>query len=186
MLREEGREPRLLGVPRHRLIVILQALQEEGWPIRGLSEMSVAEVEDITGLSLGASRRALDRLASEPFIFVSQQTPEGADLPQRVRELGGNLVQGGRLWHLLGAGVDKGAAVEAVRTCIPLVGSVPSAAVGDAWNDLDMLRRAEHRFLLGQSVPDRELPRGVERISERGPAGFVEAMARFRSRLEAC
>lgn len=179
-----GGDPRLLGPPRSELIAILRTLQAEGWPVRGLSEMGAGEVATITGLSAAASERALQRLASEPFTFVSTPGEGVAALERRVRELGGNLVRGGRLWHLLGAGVDKGTAIDEVKACMPMTASVPAAAVGDAWNDLEMMCKVEHRFLLGTTVPEADIPCAVERIAERGPAGFVEAMLRFRMSLK--
>jgi len=183
VLYEAANGPRLLGAPRSELIDLLRTLQNDGWPIRGLSEMKAGEVGAITGLSPSASKRALERLASEPFTFTSNRHSEEAILSRRVGELGGNLVRGGRLWHLLGGGIDKGTAVEAVRACIPMVSSVPAAAVGDAWNDLEMLCKVEHRFLLGGAVAEGELPCAIERITERGPAGFAAAARRFRVRL---
>lgn len=184
VLYQAGEDPRLLGASRSALITILRILQGEGWPLRGLSEMNVGEVVAITGLSADASKRALERLASEPFVFVCEPPAAPEALASRVSELGGNLVRGGRLWHLLGAGIDKGVAVEVLKASIPRGPSVPAAAVGDAWNDLEMLGRADHRYLLGTTVRDADLPWAVERLAERGPAGFVEAMQRFRSRLE--
>ncbi len=177
-------DPVLLGPPRDELVAVLRHLQGAGWPVRGFSEMDAAELADVTGLSPGAAARALLRVASEPFL-VTEEGRLPADPEATVARLGYGLVRGGRFWHLLGRGVDKGRGVEAVFQRYPELGHGPSGAVGDAWNDLAMLRRVQLGYLLGSAVPDEALPRGVERIAGRGPSGFAAAVERFLGELSA-
>ncbi len=173
-------EPELLGPPRPELIGILQRLQDEGYPLRGLHEMDAAELAGITGLRTGAAARALDRLASEPFVVTGPVEEDfEEELGRRVSGLGYGLVRGGRLWHLLGKDVDKGSAVREVLRRHAELSHGPSGAVGDAWNDLPMLSAVHHGYLLGDAVAEEDVPPGVERIGDRGPAGFVRAADRF-------
>ncbi len=175
-----GGDTGVRGPPGSRAVGILQELLRAGHRIRGLSEMSVDEVAQRTGLSRRAARRAMDREASEPFVFLEEPGSAEVEAVRRnVRELGASLARGDRLWHLAGAGVDKGRGVEAVFERFPNLASVPAGAVGDAWNDLPMLCRVEHRYLLGGVVTDGELTCRVERIPEPGPPGFVQACRRF-------
>jgi len=175
----------LLGPPRSRMVELLHELRRDGYAVRGLSEMDAREVARRTGLSPEAAERAMERMASEPFVFL--EPPDAGEieiLRARVRELGLSLARGDRLWHLAGAGVHKGHGVDAVLRRFPSLAAVPAGAVGDAWNDLPMLCRVPHRYLLGRVVSDDELSCRVERIPEPGPAGFVRAARRFLAELE--
>ncbi len=173
-----GGGPEILGRPRAELIQLLQTLKAEGWPLRGLSEMDASAVTRLTGLPPEAAARALDRLASEPFLATSDlSSSDEAGLRGRIAALGGNLQRGGRFWHLLGAGIDKGSAVNAVAARIPEAAAVFAAGVGDAWNDLPMLRLTSPSYLLGDAVPDGDIDFPVVRIPFRGPQGFVRAVA---------
>jgi mannosyl-3-phosphoglycerate phosphatase len=176
---------RLLGPSRTTLCAILASLRSTGWPVRGMAEMTVAEVCSLTGLEADGARRAMTREASEPFLLIEPLHTPVAGLQAAVAELGGGLTRGGRFFHLAGRGIDKG---HAIGTMLALCGSLsglPAGAVGDAWNDLPMLARVDFGFLLGDAVADHEVPPGVVRLRARGPAGFVDAAARFMEHLHA-
>jgi len=142
--------------------------------------MTEHEVGELTGLSLEAARLAMDRLASEPFISTSYIHQEA--LERCVAEEGATVTRGGRFWHLLGAGVDKGRAVAEVLSRLNLEDGVPTAAVGDAWNDLPMLERVGRAYLLGEAVSKEDVPAGVTHILSVGPSGFVQAALDFKRR----
>jgi len=176
--------PVLLGPPRSRLLAVLDALRRAGHAVRGLSEMDVEEVAERTALTVEAVQRVMERLASEPFVFLEEPSASELDRLRSLTESSGiSLARGDRFWHLAGAEVDKGRGVQAVLDRYPHLTALPAGAVGDAWNDLPMLCRVAHRYLLGSIVADRELTCRVERIPEPGPAGFVEACRRFLAAL---
>lgn len=179
VLIEEGGRERVLGTLRPRLIEILREVAGRGLPLRGLSEMSVAEVAERTGLEPEAAARAMARLASEPFVTLrALEADELERLESDLNRLGAGLVRGGRFWHLAGAGVDKALGIRGVleRWGEP---QPETAAVGDAWNDLPMLAEVDRGYLLGDVVDEDELPSGVTRLEAVGPAGFVEAVRRL-------
>ena len=64
------------GVPRDQLVACLAHLRGAGWSVAGMSEMSVDEVRRRTDLDAESAARAMDRQASEPFVFL-----EGAIAP---------------------------------------------------------------------------------------------------------
>jgi mannosyl-3-phosphoglycerate phosphatase len=169
----------LMGAPRADLIGILERLQNEAWPVRGMSQMSVGEVVELTGLSTDGARRAMIRQASEPFIFTHEMPSEKLDeLARTIAQVEAGVVRGGRFWHLLGAGVDKGGGVRVVVES-GIGGDRPAtAAVGDAWNDLAMFEAVDHAYLLGNEVASADVPAGVVRIGESGPEGFSKAVHR--------
>ena len=178
---------RVVGRRRHELVPVLDRLRGCGFPVRGLSEMSVAEVAERTGLSPAAAERAMDRLASEPFAVVSPEDlrPGWEDeLAAGAQAAGVEVSRGGRFWHLLGPGVHKGTGVAAVRDRLDPQRRLLTGAVGDAWNDLPMLASVDAAYLLGGRVSDADLPAGAVRIAESGPAGFCVAGRDFLSRLD--
>jgi len=168
---------RLMGVPRADLVAKLDRLKTASWPLRGMAEMSVGEVVDLTGLSTGGARRAMTREASEPFILTKRMPAEKLDeLSHAVGQLGASLVRGGRFWHLLGAGIGKGVGMEAIVDSVSSGDRPATAAIGDAWNDLSMLETADLAYLLGDAVAIADTPAGVVRIAASGPEGFSQAV----------
>lgn len=168
---------RPLGTPRSRLLEALDRLRGAGWQVSGMSEMSVEEVSRRTGLDRSASMLAMDRQASEPFVFNALSTPLSVDeVERRLAALDVEVTRGGRFWHLVGRGVDKGAGVEAVCHHYRWTDRTHTAAVGDAWNDLPMLRAVGVGVLLGGRLAPEEVPDGILRVESLGPAGFVRAI----------
>jgi mannosyl-3-phosphoglycerate phosphatase len=173
----------VVGVTRSQLIDVLQTLKREGWRVRGLSDMTAAEIAGLTGLDLAAASLANDRRASEPFVLSEDQVNEAEELARRASDLGASMTRGGRLWHLLGSGIDKGFGVREALKRSQALRSVTVAAVGDAWNDLPMFHCVHLGYLLGEALEEVDLPNHVERIPSLGPAGFVQAARDFEDRL---
>jgi mannosyl-3-phosphoglycerate phosphatase family protein len=170
------------GPARSELVGLLRRLQAGGWPLRGMSEMSVEEVVELTGLDAMAAERAMTRVASEPFIFSTSSDGECRDgLDQAVAAAGAALVRGGRFWHLHGIGIDKGAGVRSLLAHFSNGDIPPTAAIGDAWNDLPMFEEVDLSFVLGDAVDSRMLPKRVIRVAASGPSGFVEAVQHITS-----
>ena len=180
ILAADGKES-VTGSSRGDLVMILHRLQSDGWPLRGMSEMSEQELGELTGLDEIAADRAMTRTASEPFIFTgpldSTQTEE---LERAAVVAGADMVRGGRFWHLHGPGINKGAGVRFVLEKIDSLALPPTAAIGDAWNDLPMLDEVVLGFILGSAVQSEDLPEGVIRIAASGPSGFAEAVRRIK------
>jgi mannosyl-3-phosphoglycerate phosphatase len=183
---ETPSKSRIVGLERNRLQSRLGRLRDEGWPVRGMGEMTVDEVVDLTGLSPGGAEGAMTRMASEPFVTTRELTREEAQrLARSAAALGAALTRGGRFWHLMGAGVDKAAGVQQLREELEIGSEIVSAAVGDAWNDLPMLEAVDHGFLLGDAVPMELVPEGVTRLDDLGPTGFVRAVEQVLERWRA-
>ncbi len=176
---DEGSEV-VTGPCRADLVAVLHQLQDRGWGVRGMSEMSVEEVKELTGLDDAAARRAMTRSASEPFILTGEPSRrEEAGIAAAITELGASLARGRRFRHLLGRGVDKGTGVRAVLAMIGAADRLRTAAIGDAWNDLPMLEEVELGFLLGNAVEPEAVPPGVNRLELTGPQGFVDAVGQI-------
>jgi len=176
---EDGSES-VTGPCRADLLDVLHQLQDRGWGVRGMSEMSIGEVMELTGLGDAAARRAMTRSASEPFVMVGVSSPSGTEgIADAIAELGACLARGGRFSHLLGRKIDKGAGVRSVLTMIHTGEWLGTAAIGDAWNDLPMLQEADIGFLLGNAVEPKAVPPGITRLEWTGPQGFIDAVGRI-------
>lgn len=172
---------RLIGPPRAALLEVLREVQRLPLPVRGMSEMTVEEVSSRTGLTSAAATRAMQRSGSEPFVALFEFGPGELELMRETAGAhGAAIARGGRFWHLLGAGVDKGTAVAALCDSWPGGRPEGTAAVGDAWNDLPMLELVDLGFLLGDAVEAAAVPTGVRRIASPGPQGFAEAVRRLQ------
>ncbi len=175
---------RAVGVPRSRLTGSLDRLRDAGLPVTGMSEMSVDEVCQRTGLDRAGAERAMDRHASEPFVFDMASDPPSLDVIEGLlAPLDVGVTRGGRFWHLVGRGVDKATGVAAVCRHYRVGDRGRTAAVGDAWNDLAMLRWVGVGVLLGDRVPPDRVPVGILRVEATGPAGFVRAIEIIDRRL---
>ncbi len=173
------------GGGRQPLVDFLAQLRRAGWPVRGLSGMTVDELSNLTGLPTDAAVAALQREASEPFVLTESVTSAHQEaLRQLVEKAGFRVARGGRLFHLLGPGVDKGTAVRLACLWIPGAEGLMTGGCGDAWNDLPMLCTVDRGFLLGDSVKDSEVPCSVHRITERGPRGFIRAAEAFLATVD--
>lgn len=182
VLRHDG-SVRVLGRGvRDELIAALNGVASRGLRVRGAHQMDAAEFARRTGLSQDEAQLALTRHASEPFVYDG---PDEAipDLERWLASAGVSLTRGGRFWHLQHRGVDKAAGARAIAAELGLQTGGRTGGVGDAWNDLPLLEWVGSGYLLGNRVPDREVPPRVMRIRTDGPAGFAIAVADYARQL---
>jgi mannosyl-3-phosphoglycerate phosphatase len=135
------------GLPYQRIRAALAEVRNQ-FPVRGFGDMTVAEVAQRTGLSLEIAAMARQREFTEPFILED---------PARLREMMSwaaslelRIVQGGRFFHLMAAGQDKGRAVRYLTGIFrknnrdPLV----TIGIGDSLNDREMLAEVDVPVLM--------------------------------------
>lgn len=134
---------------RHRLLrfgveydVLRRFLQKHGarFRVRGFGDMTEAEVAERTGLSPRQAARAKRREFTEPFVCSGN--------PERFREFavgrGLAITRGGRFYHLMGFGQDKGRAVRAAIRAWRYAGRpVMAIGLGDSENDEPLLANVE-------------------------------------------
>lgn len=140
-----------LGVPYHVLRDFLSDLPPiEGLEVRGFGDMSIDEVVAATGLDSWAAARAKRREYDETLILNG--SPQAvAEFMVQAQSRGFQVTHGGNFYHLLGP-TDKG---RAARVLTPLFaqkfGSVVTAAIGDASNDLPLLKSVDFPIWLGRA-----------------------------------
>lgn len=144
---------------------------------RGFGEMTDAEVARLTGLSPEAAARARQREFNEPVLLPDAEA-QGAEFAAAAAAAGLTATQGGRFWHVL-SGANKGRAVDLVASFYRRVDpNLITAGVGDALNDLPMLKAVDRPFLVARpdgSHAPLDLP-GLTKADEPGPAGFNRAV----------
>lgn len=145
-----------------------------------------AEVAAWTGLGLDGASAARCRTASEVVRWDARDDDRAAAFRSALTEAGFDLVRGGRFWHVLPAGRDKGAAV---RTLVAdherRTGSVPrTIGLGDGPNDTAMLDTVDLAVVVrgvgpapGPLADDRT--ERVHRTTTPAPQGWSEGLNHF-------
>lgn len=172
----------VLGVPRDLVLERLRELREtERISLRGYSDMTPEEVQEMTGLDESAAGRARTRDFSET-VHVEGGAEEWRRLVEALEMRGLYTFGCGPTGTVVGLGADKGRAVEllaglygqaaaglnAGRTPLLTVG------IGDAANDIPMLRVVDRAFLVERPAggwADIEV-KGLERVKGVGPVGW--------------
>ncbi len=150
-----------------------------GAEISGFSAMSVAQVAGATHLPEEDAALAKRREFDEPFIILNESQAIISRLKQQINTRGFKYTRGGLFHHITGD-ADKGEAVKHLLTLYrQLNPRLKSAAIGDALNDVPMLRAVERPFLVRKPDGSFEAAAnfdGVMVTKGIGPHGFCEAI----------
>lgn len=181
----DGWRMKPLGRPVAELRRVLEDFKRR-FGARGFGDMSDREVAWLTGLSLDKAALARRREFNEP-VWLPEPEVQGAEFMAAARAAGLEVTRGGRFFHLLGGG-DKGKAVrlvlEIMRRQDP---ALVSLALGDAENDLPMLKAVDLPVLVARpdgGHAELELP-GLVKTELPGPAGWNQAVLQALTRWEA-
>ncbi|MEB3268028.1 MAG: HAD-IIB family hydrolase [Leptolyngbya sp.] len=170
-----------LGVAYVMVRAALKAIaQEIGRPLKGFGDLSVEQVQQLTGLSPGDAKQAKMRAFTEPF--MTPKNVEAEQLTAAVEDMGFRVVVGDRFSHLIGPEAGKGVAVHQLAA---LYGSLLGAGealvtvgLGNSPNDLDMLENTDIAIVLpGAAGPHPRLgDRGWRIAPAPAPAGWAAAV----------
>lgn len=145
------------------------------------SQLSPAQVADITGLSIASASLALQREFSDPLYWSGSHDARHAFI-NRLQEQGYRVVCGGRFVHVL-QGSDKGQAVryltQHARVHWPTV--LTTLALGDGGNDVSMLEVADIAVRVRSLHHDFPVVAHERVFSTNGvgPEGWAEAIRHF-------
>lgn len=170
-----------LGASYHDLREAMACLRSKGYAVKGFGDMSVREVSRLTGLRRDDAVRARQREFDEPFVFEGVKR-RISGLKRQITMMGFHYTEG-EFFHILGNS-DKGRAVEILKNLYQRhLKKTVSVALGDSPNDIEMLQRADHAFVVrnktGHHHPEvlRRVKRAV-RIDAIGPEGWNRAIER--------
>lgn len=149
--------------------------------MRGFGDMTASEIAGLTGLPLERAALAREREFTEPFLV---DLPDDIDpVREAAAREGLNVTRGGRFFHLIGIGQDKGKAVRMAQEIISRgsKAATTSIGLGDSENDLAMLEAVDIPVLIprpGKGYLDIRLP-GLIKAGQTGAAGWNDAVQRL-------
>ncbi|MBN2370780.1 MAG: HAD-IIB family hydrolase [Vicinamibacteria bacterium] len=170
----------VLGAEHARLASALNEIGGEcGLMLKGMTVMSLQEIQDLTGLSASQAMKAQRREYDEPFLAPADADVEA--LRRAAERRGLRVTRGGRFHHLTGP-TDKGRALVELLAIYRAAGRFFTVvALGDSANDLSMLQAADRPIVVPRpsGAPDPELREALpyaEIAPLPGPAGWNRAM----------
>ncbi|MHB8091294.1 MAG: HAD-IIB family hydrolase [Syntrophales bacterium] len=147
--------------------------------IRGFGDMTAAEIANLTGLPEIDVELARRREFTEPFLAENES--DIGKIEKLALLEGLKITKGGRFFHLIGLGQDKGIAVKKVIDIYRNNGNqetLVTIGIGDSENDLPMLQQVDIPVLiprLQQGLLHIELP-GLVRANAPGCRGWNSAV----------
>ncbi len=184
-LQIDGLEVLVLGKTHQEILAFLKTLKQHfSLPVKGFSEMSLAEIAKHTGLSLDDAHWAKQRLFSEPMVYSG--TEDLLALPKLakfVQENGFRLLKGNRFYHLIGA-CDKGRATQKLHTLYEqeYATSFKTLALGDSKNDAEMLAVVDQPVIIRKKDGNFVHLENLNKVyvsQKPGPEGWAEAIFQF-------
>ena len=147
------------GTPAHILRQALQDISlETGIEVRGLSQMSVSELSELTGLDEHTAKLSRVRDYSEPFLIYGDDR-DTETIIEKINLMGYRHTRGGRFHHILGEN-DKGRAVRTLRGIYEKeLGEATTIGLGDSLNDQPMLAEVDIPILVQK--PGGEYQSGI-------------------------
>ncbi|RUM66295.1 MAG: mannosyl-3-phosphoglycerate phosphatase [Sulfurospirillum sp.] len=163
----------ILGV---RVGLIREFLEphKDRYHIRAFYDMSVEEIMKQTGFDKENATLAKDREFSQPFLIEDESELEEFRL--LAKKSGFKILKGGRFYHLVSQDQDKGRAV--LRVLNKIGKGKKSIALGDNYNDLDMLKVVDIPILVPykkDSFIDAKLPNMIK-APYTGAKGWAKAL----------
>jgi mannosyl-3-phosphoglycerate phosphatase len=128
----------LLGVEIEKIKTFL-----DQFDLLSFSKMSVKEIVKYTDLSYDQAKYAKDRAFTEPFLLDDES--KLILIKNEANKHGLKILKGGRFYHCVGKDQDKGKAVRKVKRYYPYRVTV---ALGDSYNDIDMLKEVQIPILI--------------------------------------
>jgi mannosyl-3-phosphoglycerate phosphatase len=158
-----------------------------GARILGFSAMPVSQVAEMTGLPEKDAELARMREFDEPFVILNESKDVISRLQKEINARGFHYTRGGVFHHITG-GCDKGKAVRRLMNLYRRANpGIRFAAVGDAANDLPMLRAVDQPFLVRKSgglFEEGACFNGLTLTEGIGPLGFAEAINLLRKSVK--
>ena len=152
--------------------------EARGYRLTGFGDLSILQIEGLTGLDPAEARLSRRRLCSEPFLWHDSEDAL-ARFTAAAAGAGFALTRGGRFLHLVGH-TGKAAAIDNLRGLLD-GGATPSSAIvlGDSENDRAMLEAADTAVVVKRPDGSHLDCRGRGQTlytDEPGPAGWNVAI----------
>lgn len=163
---------------------LLRLKQREGYRFTGFADVGEKEIAEWTGLSPRDAALARMREASESIIWRDE--PERFEqFKHHLAQEGLSLVQGGRFWHVMPQGCDKGSALRWLLQSTAFGARSPTTiGLGDSPNDAPMLDNVDAAVVIkgfskNPVLLQRQDDRQVYHTRLPGPQGWTEGLDHF-------
>ncbi len=136
-----------LGAEYTKIREFVESVKDR-FKIRGFGDMSDEEIALLAGLSAAQAIPAKRREFTEPFVI--EDISLLMSLEDTAKERGLKITRGGRFFHFIGEGQDKGKAVQIATEIFAenMNDKVISIGIGDSANDISMLKHVDIPVLI--------------------------------------
>ncbi len=152
---------------------------ETGFDIRNFGDMAPAEVAFITGLDVIRAKLARQREFDEPFLIVDETPEKLKAVIEGIEKRGYRFTEGGILNHITG-NFNKGESLSVLKNLyLSKDPNIEFIGLGDAYNDISMLKAVDHPFLVRKPDGSAEEVKDLEKLQITrgiGPDGFAESV----------
>ncbi len=171
---EDGAAIEVLGEPYEKIRRCTDTYKRI-FSLLPFSDMSIEEVMARTGFSYAQAKITKEREYSEPFLIRDERRL--TELEVLAERMGLKILKGGRFYHCVGIGQDKGEAIKRLKRRYP---EYVSIGLGDNYNDTAMLDAVEIPILIphheGRYIEYER--KGLIRAEHKGSRGWNEALKR--------
>ena len=171
----------LFGTDYQSITTTLQKLRiDYGFQFCGFNDLGVDGVMEKTGLSRQQAELACQRLCSEPLLWLGDEASLSA-MRLELQKHRLSLTKGGRFYHVMSPmnkGRTMGWLLAKYQQLQPQTRWI-TVALGDSYNDLQMLEAAEYPVLIRNphaTSPDVSHIANLTSPLPPGPAGWNEAV----------
>ena len=164
----------MMGKTHNEICQMLAEIETPASNYQRLSQCSVEQAIDMTGLSKEQAVKAIEREYSEPLIWQADNEAL-VSFKQQLKTRGLTTEQGGRFLHVLGD-CDKGRSMQALATCFDK--KVRFIVLGDSANDASMLAIADIPVIVKSPSNDvlKKQFAGAIQTEKEAPQGWTEAI----------
>jgi mannosyl-3-phosphoglycerate phosphatase len=136
------------GTPHKILIELLNSIKKDtGVNLKGISDMTIDELSEVSGLNKEQAGLARKREYDEPFIIYGDEGDKER-VKEEITRRGFRHTEGGIFQHIMGEN-DKGKAVRVLIDLFRIKLSEPKTiGIGDSLNDLPMLEAVDIPILV--------------------------------------
>ncbi|WP_304544045.1 HAD-IIB family hydrolase [Sulfurimonas microaerophilic] len=161
---------------RYNEVVSFYNQYKKEFCMKGFSEMSVDDIMLLTQLDYEHASLAKQRDFTEPFVIEDPAKIQELEVLAESYDL--KVTQGGRFYHLIAKGQDKGVAVkETTRLFRKLFDEdIETFGFGDSYNDIPMFKNVDNPIII-QNHCGRYITtdiKNIEKSTYQGSAGFNE------------